>query len=366
VAVVVALAVLAGAPPAAAALPEPALPGAAPMAAAATATTTPTARCVAPPPRPPADPVLGRSGLLAALLGAVAARVRPPSASAPPPAAAPCPRTTRRSAGDATSAGVLRGWGEPSRVDEFDGTALGPPWGVYNGPGHGGNGRRTPRAVGVRDGILTITGDARGNTAGMEWGSGQRYGRWEGRVRAPASDRTYNALLLLWPDAENFPVGGEIDFMEMMDHTRQETNVFLHYGKRNRQVSGSVRVDATQWHNWAVEWTPTHVATFLDGKQWWRTDRTDILPPGPMHLCVQLDWFPDSGRGRVRPSTMQVDWVKQYTLGPADARRSASAGAPPAAADARASDGRALAARVAAEEAAGAAAVSEDPRRRPS
>src|SRR5918998_627444 len=85
----------------------------------------------------------------------------------------------------------------------------------------------TVDAVGVRDGILTITGDPKGNTAGMEWGGGQRYGRWEGRVRAPASDPTYNALLLLWPDAENFPVGGEIDFMEMMDHTRQKTNVFL-------------------------------------------------------------------------------------------------------------------------------------------
>jgi hypothetical protein len=142
--------------------------------------------------------------------------------------AAVCPSAPRRSNGEATSAAVLHSWGEPTRADEFDGTALGPAWNVYDGPGHGGKGRRTPDAVGVRDGILTITGDPKGNTAGMEWGGGQRYGRWEGRVRAPASDPTYNALLLLWPDAENFPVGGEIDFMEMMDHTRQKTNVFLH------------------------------------------------------------------------------------------------------------------------------------------
>jgi beta-glucanase (GH16 family) len=210
------------------------------------------------------------------------------------------------------------GWGKPLRADGFDGTALGDAWNVYDGPGHAGNGRRTPRAVSVRGGLLTIKGDARGNTAGMEWSRGRRYGRWEGRVKAPASDETYNALLLLWPDAENFPVGGEVDFMEMMDHTRQETNVFLHYGKKNRQVSGSVRIDATQWHNWAVEWTPTHIATFVDGKQWWRTDRKDVLPPGPMHLCIQLDWFPHDGRGKVTPSTMQVDWVKEYALSPKD------------------------------------------------
>jgi hypothetical protein len=165
---------------------------------------------------------------------------------------------------------------------------------------------------------MTITGSSKGETAGMGWEPGQRYGRWEGRVKAPASDESYNALLLLWPDAEDFPVGGEIDFMEMMDHTRQSTNIFLHYGKDNDQVAGKVQIDATQWHNWAVEWAPTHVAAFVDGKEWWRTDNVDILPPRAMHLCVQLDWFPDDGKGDVQESHMLVDWVKQYPYPGAD------------------------------------------------
>jgi licheninase len=217
------------------------------------------------------------------------------------------------SAGHETSAAAAFGWGEPNRVDEFDGP-LGESWNVYDGPGHADNGRRTPDAVSIEDGILTITGDPEGNTAGMAWGPGQKYGRWEGRVRAPASDESYNALLLLWPDAEDFPVGGEIDFMEMMDHTRQTTNIFLHYGEDNDQVVGEVRIDATQWHNWAVEWTPDHVAAFVDGKEWWRTEDTDILPPRAMHLCIQLDWFPEDGDGEVQESTMHVDWVKRYPL----------------------------------------------------
>jgi hypothetical protein len=170
--------------------------------------------------------------------------------------------------------------------------------------------------VSVADGVVTITGDDDGTTGAISWHPGQRYGRWEGCVQADPGKGGYNALFLLWPVAENFPVGGEIDFMEMMDHTRQKTNVFLHYGKSNKQVSGSVVVDATQWHNWAVEWTPTYVATFLDGEEWWRTERAEIFPPGPMHLCIQLDWFPKSGRSEVQTSTMQVDWVKQYALTP--------------------------------------------------
>jgi hypothetical protein len=124
-----------------------------------------------------------------------------------------CPPAPRRSNGEATSAAALHNWGEPTRVDEFDGSELGAAWNVYDGPGHAGKGRRTPDAVAVRDGVLTITGSPEGATAGMEWRGGQHHGRWEGRVRAPASDPSYNALLLLWPDAEDFPVGGEIDFM---------------------------------------------------------------------------------------------------------------------------------------------------------
>ncbi|WP_130290469.1 family 16 glycosylhydrolase [Pseudonocardia sediminis] len=233
-----------------------------------------------------------------------------PAAATPAPGAAE-PAPGAPGAGAATSAAMINKWGEPNRVDEFDKDLSG--WSAYDGPGHAGNGRRSPDAASVKDGLLTINGDAEGTTAGLAWNPGQKYGRWEGRVKAPASDPSYNALLLLWPDAENFPVGGEVDFMEMSDSTRQKTEMFLHYGEDNSQVQGEVKVDATQWQNWAVEWTPDHITAFLNGKEWWTTKDTSILPPGPMHLCIQLDWFP-KGEGDVKPSEMQVDWVKQYSI----------------------------------------------------
>ncbi|MHA6780087.1 family 16 glycosylhydrolase [Pseudonocardia saturnea] len=222
------------------------------------------------------------------------------------------PASTSRSAtGTAPSAAEALGWGTPDREDDFSsGLAR---WELYQGPGHAGQGVRSPEAATVRDGVLTLTGDASGTTAGMSWGQGQRYGRWEGRVRAPASDPSYDALLLLWPDAEDFPVGGEIDFMEMQDPTRQRTDFFLHHGADDEQVRGQVEVDATQWHNWAVEWTPDAITAFVDGEQWFRTTDTATFPPGPMHLCIQLDWFPE-GPGPVQQSTMEVDWVRQYAL----------------------------------------------------
>jgi hypothetical protein len=216
--------------------------------------------------------------------------------------------------GSGASAGITaaeqHGWGAPSREDDFSsGTDQ---WDIYDGPGHGGEGTRSPSAVSVEDGILTITCDSSGTTAGMAWNPGQKYGRWEGRVRAPVSDPSYNALLLLWPDAEDFPVGGEIDFMEMMDHTRQKTDIFIHYGKDNSQVNGSVEVDGTEWHNWALEWTPEAITAYVDGEEWYRTTDTSIFPPGPMHLCIQLDWFPEGDTPK--QSIMEVDWVRQYSL----------------------------------------------------
>jgi hypothetical protein len=214
--------------------------------------------------------------------------------------------------GDTTStAAVKHEWGNATRVENFD-TDLAN-WNVYRGPGHAGKGQRSPSAMTLHDGVLTINGDGNGTTGGMAWNFGSKYGRWEGRVRAPASDPSYNALLLLWPDAKDFPIGGEIDFMEMTDHTRQTTDFFLHYGADNAQVSCEVEIDGTQWHNWAVEWTPSGATAFVDGEKWWSTTDTSILPPGSMHLCIQLDWFPE-GSSRVEASQMMVDWVAFYPV----------------------------------------------------
>jgi hypothetical protein len=147
----------------------------------------------------------------------------------------------------------------------------------------------------------------------MAWGGdGAQYGRWEARVKSPAADPTYNAVMLLWPDAENWPAGGEVDFMEIDDPTRQETDFFLHYGAGNDQLDGGVVVDATQWHNWAVEWSPEKITAYVDGQPWFDTTRTAAFPPGPMHLTLQLDWFP--GGGTVRQSAMHVDWVRYYPV----------------------------------------------------
>ncbi|WP_308253044.1 glycoside hydrolase family 16 protein [Pseudonocardia sp. ICBG601] len=196
---------------------------------------------------------------------------------------------------------------------------------MYDGPGHAGQGTRSPDAASVSDGILTINGDGDGTTAGMAWGTprstaGGRAASKPQRARRPTTHSSSCG-----PPQKNFPVGGEIDFMEIMSQERDEVNVFLHYGEDNSQVQGKVEVDATEWHNWAVEWTPDGVTTFLDGEEWWKTTDTSILPPGPMHLCIQLDWFPE-GKSDGGAGEMHVDWVKQWSYQDGDSASTDSEG----------------------------------------
>ncbi|CAN3127074.1 GH16 domain-containing protein [Mycobacterium sp. smrl_JER01] len=215
---------------------------------------------------------------------------------------------------DPSTAAGRYGWGTPRETRFTDAAALSG-WGVYNSVGHNGYGRRTPAALSFVDGVMVITGDAAGNTGGLAWNGGQKYGAWEVRLRVPRGAADYHAVALLWPDAENWPVGGEIDFVEILgDSTRQNISHFLHYSAQNRTESAVSKVDATQWHNYAVSWTPQAITVYVDGTPAWTTTNAERFPPGPMHLALQLD------ASEKRPITlsggaqMMVAWARQYPL----------------------------------------------------
>lgn len=211
-----------------------------------------------------------------------------------------CPQTAAES----------HNWGAPTREFEFDRADSLDDWWLYDGPSHTGSGRRIPAAIGVAGGLVTITGDEQGNSGGMApKGPGQRYGRWEVCAKSPQAALGYHSVLLLWPDAEDWPVGGEIDFMEISDPQRQNVETWLHFGPDDQREGTVVPIDATQWHSWAVEWTPDRIVTYVDGVQWWETTDAAHFPPGPMHLCMQVDDFSGDLRGG---GQQIVDWAREY------------------------------------------------------
>jgi hypothetical protein len=214
-----------------------------------------------------------------------------------------------------TEAAVLRSWGPVVAGDEFNYVGSPDPgkWSAYNGPGHAGQGLRRPSAFQVDGNKLIVTGDEAGTTGGMAARFDRRlFGRWESRMRVPPGDSQYHPVLILWPDSENFPCDGEVDYAETTAAS-DGIDFFLHYSCSNRQTFARTSVDLAQWHNYAVEWTPSCITGFIDGAEWFRDCTATHVPRTPMHQTVQLDYFPNGSSG-VKRSTMEVDWVRTYDL----------------------------------------------------
>jgi glycosyl hydrolase family 16 len=237
-----------------------------------------------------------------------AATTAPPKPVTPRP---PAPGSTARRAsavgGDGTQAAVVRGW-KLATADEFNGTAPSATWDPYDGPGNGGKGRRSPAAITVQNGIMTIRGDSKGTTGGLAWTDDQRFGKWEVRARFPKGDDQYHPVLLLWPQGKS-PQGGEVDFAETTSAS-SDVNFFLHYSSSNKQKSADKPLDLTQWHNYAVDWVDGRITGYIDGQQWFQSTDAKTLPPGQMHLAIQLDYFPDGDSPK--PTQMDVDYVRIY------------------------------------------------------
>jgi beta-glucanase (GH16 family) len=214
-------------------------------------------------------------------------------------------------------AAPLGGW-PLIAADEFDGAGLDlARWQAYSGPAGGGASLRLPERLAVADGLLTVTGKGP-ESGGLAWQTDQTYGRWEVRARTEPG-AGYRPALLLWPQAEDWPRGGELDFLDTPKPDRSETNFVVHYGVDNDRDITAVTGDFTGWHNYAIEWLPDHVAGFIDGQQVFRTDDPSEVPTRPMHLAIQQDVGPsDDGWTPALDSTtppevrMQVDWVRIY------------------------------------------------------
>jgi Glycosyl hydrolases family 16 len=217
--------------------------------------------------------------------------------------AAAAPRSSG-GGGDGRQAAAKLGW---TRVggDEFNG-GMSPLWSPYNSEGHAGNGRRTPEALSVENGMLVIRGDSEGNTGGMSWKEDQRFGRWEMRARFPKGDDQYHPVLILWRESGG-KENGEVDFAETTSASNK-VSFFLHYG--SEQEYAHKNIDLTQWHNYAVEWVDGRITGYIDGEKWFESTAEETLPPGKMHPTIQLDYFPEGGSPQ--PTEMHVDYMRVY------------------------------------------------------
>lgn len=227
--------------------------------------------------------------------------------------------------GSSDEAAITQGWGTPIWQSEFTNPAElnSGIWGLYDGPGHAGNGTRDPERISYTDGVLRLQGTAGGSTGGMAHQVSQQYGRWEARMRAYSTGGTgsqYHPVLIIWPDSEHWPDDGEYDFLE--SNVGETAGAYIHYP---HPVNGNIlqqehatdsSVQISDWHNYAIDWQSTGITGYIDGRQWYHyangagpAGRRNIqtMPSGSMR--IQLDNF---GGSTHKPANMDIDWMKVY------------------------------------------------------
>jgi beta-glucanase (GH16 family) len=141
------------------------------------------------------------------------------------------------------------------------------------------------------------------------------YGRYAIRFRADAVPG-YKTAWLLWPDSENWPEDGEIDYPEgNLDGT---ISAFMH---RQDGTSGGdqdvFHTDAryTTWHTAITEWAEDYVNFIMDGEIIGTS--TSRIPNTPMHWVIQTETRigggppSDDAEGNV-----EIDWVAVWEPGP--------------------------------------------------
>lgn len=188
-------------------------------------------------------------------------------------------------------------------------------WGLYDGAGHDGNGKRVAGKNVVGNGYLRQSGDSSGNTGGMASKTDIQGGRWEVRARIAADGsggHPYHPVLLTWPKSGAWPQGAEYDFFEV-DLGDTAPEAFMHYPAntvKQEHFTGP-KTDLSQWHNYALDWNMTAktLTGYIDGVQWFKVTNPSAMAPGPHHGTIQLDNFFGGG---MQAAHMDVDWYHIY------------------------------------------------------
>jgi beta-glucanase (GH16 family) len=212
----------------------------------------------------------------------------------------------------ATSGGVPSGY-KMVWSDEFDGSSVSQgKWGIYEGAGNAGIGKRVLSAVSQVGGELKITGSGM-NGGGLATDYKSTYGYYEVRSRFDANSTGYNTATLLWPTSENWPVDGEIDIAEIFNGDTANCGSYVHWGSSNSQLYNEYKGDFSQWHTWGVDWQADHLTYYLDGKQIWNVTNAAAIPHNPHFLGLQLDV--NNNGNKADGSAFHVDYVRVYQKG---------------------------------------------------
>ncbi len=216
-----------------------------------------------------------------------------------------------------TNAAKVFRWGSPAWGQEFESGRLSRHW--------RSNHRRD---VGQQKGMLTLQAGRRTGTLKV-WADNHAatLGRWEARVRA----REFSSV------GQHYRYTWELVPANLDTRCGAKEIVLATYLPGQRRVRGHVRtlpdnsftfsrardLRNRAWHTYAVEITKRHISWFVDT----RVVRTETRPAALSGVKYRPQFVMTAVPHKsMRPSYMQMDWVRYYTLARHNAR---SIAAPP-------------------------------------
>lgn len=232
--------------------------------------------------------------------------------------------------------------------DEFDGSRLDRVWSTCypwanpsKGCTNGGNLELEwylPPNVATSDGIARLTAKTQTAYAGHPYTSGMistggtpntkakfgyLYGYAEARIKIPRGAGMWPAFWLV-PSNRTWPP--EIDIMEWQGVTPRNDIVTIHWGtaKHPQQSSSAVDTGADLWrgyHVYGLDWEPSRVTWFFDGKAIKTYADAAHIPHQPMYVILNLaigGWLPHQldPKPKSFPATMSVDYIRIWNKKP--------------------------------------------------
>ena len=245
---------------------------------------------------------LGGLALAGSTMAAAALAAPAPLTQAAPASSRPCVGYCHHP----TNAAAVFRWGKPAWDQEFEVGKLGTNWKSDH-----------PGLISQVNGMLSLDA-SKGPDVLTAYPSNQaaRVGRWEARVRARELPKGVGAhYRYTW---ELVPASGD-------DHCGTNRIVLGTYSPGDTRVTGSVNtlpdnrftygrkrdLRSLAWHTYAVEITTSHISWFVD-TQVVRTERRKSALSG---IKYRPQFVMESVPGAtMRPSYMQMDWVRYYSL----------------------------------------------------
>lgn len=158
-----------------------------------------------------------------------------------------------------------------------------------------------------------------------------QYGYFEARMKMPVGKGTWPAFWMLPKNFTKWPDDGEIDIMEYVGyepdvvHATVHTLSYNHVKGTQKGANTVVQNAASEFHVYAVEWTPSYIKGFVDGKEYFRFSYDNQSSyatwpfNAPFYLKLNMAWGGNWGGAQgidpnALPAIFEIDYVRVYQL----------------------------------------------------